>query len=167
VGDSVAVAGIEGKIEAIRLRGTTIRTFDGTTVIIPNTQMIGERLTSLSYGLHTARMQVDVGVSYDADPHEVERVLLEVARADKRVLEDPAPFVRFNAFGASSLDFLMRCYTHEVSDRFNIASQLKVAVFEALKKNGIEIPFPQQDVHFRTGVQVAGPPSPERGPPSA
>jgi small-conductance mechanosensitive channel len=159
VGDTIEVGGVLGKIEAIRLRGTTIRTFEGTIVIVPNTQMIGERLSNLSYSLRTARMQVDVGVSYDEDPRKVEKVLLRVARADPRVVDDPAPVVRFNNFGDSSLDFCLRVWTHDVEDRWALVSDLRRAVFEAFRKEGIEIPFPQRDLHVRSGLPAPGGPA--------
>ncbi len=150
VGDTIEVAGTKGKIEAIRLRGTTIRTFEGTSVILPNTHLIGERLTNLSYGLTTPRMQIDVGVSYDSDPREVEKVLLAVAKAEPRVIADPAPVVRFNNFGASSLDFSLRVWTRDVADRWDMIHEMRVQIFDALKKAGIEIPFPQTDLHIRS-----------------
>jgi len=150
VGDTIEAGATKGKIEAIRLRGTTIRTYEGTSVIIPNTQLIGERLTNLSYGLTTARMQVDVGVSYDADPREVERLLLSVVRTDKRVIADPAPVARFNNFGDSSLDFSVRVWTHDVGERWEMVHDLRMKIFEALGKAGIEIPYPQRDLHLRS-----------------
>ena len=150
VGDTIEVGGTKGKIEAIRLRGTTIRTFEGTSVIVPNTQLIGERLTNLSYGLTTARMQIDVGVSYNTDPREVEKLLVAVARTDPRVIANPAPVVRFNSFGDSSLDFSLRVWTTDVGDRWDMVHQLRIKVFEALGKAGIEIPFPQRDLHIRS-----------------
>ena len=152
VGDTVEVGDVKGKIEAIRLRGTTIRTFEGTIVIVPNTQMIGERLANLSYTLHTARMQVDVGVSYGEDPAHVERILLEVARADGRVIDDPNPVVRFNNFGDSSLDFSLRVWTRDIDDRWALVSDMRRAIIEAFRREGIEIPFPQRDLHIRSGL---------------
>ncbi len=150
VGDTIEAGGTKGKIEAIRLRGTTIRTFDGTSVIIPNTQLIGERLTNLSYGLTTARMQIDVGVSYDADPREVEKLLLAVVKTDARVIADPAPVARFSNFGDSSLDFSVRMWTHDVGERWEMVHDLRLKLFEALGKAGIEIPYPQRDLHIRS-----------------
>ena len=150
VGDTIEVSGNKGKVEAIRLRGTTLRTFDGTMVIVPNTEMIGSSLANLSYTLETARMQIDVGVSYGESPAKVEEVLLRVARADWRVLGDPEPVVRFNNFGASSLDFCLRVWTHEIDARWAMISELRAKVFEAFREEGIEIPFPQTDLHIRS-----------------
>jgi small-conductance mechanosensitive channel len=150
LGDTVEVGSMKGKVEAIRLRTTTIRTFDGTSVIVPNTHLIGERLTNHSHGLTTPRMQIDVGVSYDSDPRDVEKILLEVAHSDPRVIADPAPVVRFQSFGESSLDFTLRVWTHTVDERWDMVHVLRVKIFEALKEAGIEIPFPQRDLHIRS-----------------
>ena len=158
VGDTIEVAGVTGKIEAIRLRGTTLRTFDGTTVIVPNTHMIGDRLSNLTHGLTTARMQIDVGVGYGEDPKRVEEILLRIARADPRVSSDPAPVVRFTNFGDSSLDFTLRVWTQDLGERWAMVSDLRVAVFEAFREAGIEIPFPQRDLHIRSDVRT--PPAP-------
>ncbi len=159
VGDTVEVGGTKGKIEAVRLRGTTIRTFDGTVVIVPNTDMIGSRLANLTHGFETARMQVDVGVAYSEDPKQVEKILLEIAHADERVLKDPSPVVRFANFGGSSLDFSLRIWTQDLDNRWAMVSDMRTAIFEAFKKAEIEIPFPQMDLHVRSGL-----PAPERPP---
>ncbi len=145
VGDLVQVGSVTGRIEAIRLRGTSIRTGEGTTIIIPNQQMIGERLTNMSHDMKRARLQVQVGVAYDADPALVERVLVNAARDDGRILSDPGPFVRFTNFGDSSIDFTLNAYTAHVDDRWAIGSDLRRAVFASLKRADIEIPFPQVD----------------------
>lgn len=152
VGDLIEVGGSSGRVEAIKLRGTTIRTFDNTTITIPNRQLIGERLTNLTYDMNYARMQIDVGVTYSADPRAVQRLLMGVAQADSRVLNWPGPNTRFTNFGDSSIDFSLRCYTSEIVNRWAIASDIRTKIFEALRVEGIEIPFPQRDLHIRSSI---------------
>ena len=152
VGDTIDVSGASGRVEAIKLRGTTLRTSEGTTIIIPNRAMIGERLSNLSHNIPIARVEVSVGVGYDSEPRKVERILMRVARRDGRVLTEPAPHVRFQAFGESSLDFVLRCYTDQPGDRFALGSDLRREVFAAFKHEGIEIPFPQRDLNFPGGM---------------
>ncbi len=167
VGDVIEVGGSSGRVEAIKLRGTLIRTFDNTTIMIPNRQLIGERLSNLTWDMNFARMQLDVGVTYDADPREVERILLGIARREPKILHDPAPFVRFTNFGDSSLDFSLRCYTADTGGRWGLASELRTRIFEELKKADVEIPFPQRDIHIRTSVSAELPtstPPAEAGP---
>lgn len=149
VGDLIEVGGTQGRVEGIGLRGTIIRTFDRTSVTIPNKQMIGERLINMSYGMEVARVMIEVGVSYDTDPEVVQGLLLGVAEADERVLDDPAPFVRFTAFGESSLDFRLFAYTAMLGDRWLIGHEMRIEVFKALQRAGIEIPFPQRDLHIK------------------
>lgn len=156
VGDLVDINGAVGTVEAIRLRGTTLRTIDQTVITIPNRQIIGERLTNLTYGLQHVRVVVEVGVAYDSDPRQVARVLEEVVRNDPRFLTDPGPVVRLMNFGASSLDFLLMAFTRQVGDRFQIQAELRIAVLEAFRRHGIEIPFPQQDVYVRRLPPPAG-----------
>ncbi len=149
IGDSIEVAGTAGTVEAIRLRGTRLRTPDETTVTIPNRQMIGERLTNLTWDMPRARLVVNVGVAYEADQRLVEMTLLDVARRDGRVMKDPPPHARLVRFGASSVDWVLRCWTDRAADRHVIVSDLHRAVFAAFQRANIEIPFPQQEVRLR------------------
>lgn len=169
IGDTVEVGGTSGTVEAIRLRGTKIRTHDQTTVTIPNREMIGERLTNLSYDMPTARLVVNVGVSYDSDLRDVERLLLEVAQNDGRIIKDPPPHVRVLAFGESSVDFVLRCWTDRPGERYAINSDLHRAVFATFRRAGVEIPFPQRDLNLRSmppgWPAGAAPGAPAEGPP--
>ena len=81
-----------------------------------------------------------------------QKILIEVARKDPRVIDDPSPVVRFNNFGDSSLDFSLRVWTREVSERWGMVSEMRTEIFEAFQKAGIEIPFPQTDLHIRSGI---------------
>ncbi len=155
VGDTIEVGGSSGRVEAIKLRGTNIRTFENTTITIPNREMIGARLTNLLRDMDFGRISINVGVSYGSDPAKVERVLVQVARRHPSILSEPAPFVRFNNFGDSSLDFVLRCYTDDVGGRWRIGSELRTEVFDAFGRAKLEIPFPQRDLHIRSDVRSA------------
>jgi small-conductance mechanosensitive channel len=159
VGDIVSVAEASGTVEDIRMRGTTLRTFDNTTVLIPNRQLLGSRIQNLTHAMGHTRIRIDLGVSYDADPERVRTVLLETASAHEKIVDDPAPSVIFQGYGASSLDFSLFCYTRELRSRIGIASEIRYAVFRRFKKEGIEIPFPQQVVHYK-GTPPAAPGDP-------
>jgi small-conductance mechanosensitive channel len=148
VGDTVQVADVVGKVQDIRMRGTVIRTFDNTTVLIPNRQMLGERVTNLSYGLGHARVTVQVGVDGDADPRRVQELLLDVARGHADLLADPAPTVWFTNFAASSIDFTLVGFTAKVADRIEVASDLRQEVFGRLRQEGIGVSLPRMDVHL-------------------
>lgn len=148
VGDLIEVGGVSGRVEAIRLRGTVIRAFNQSSVIIPNQQMIGERLTNLTQHRTLARMEVAVGVAYDSDLQHVETVLLREARGMPGVVDQPAPFVRVSAFGASSVDMTLFWYTDRVGERGGIQYELQKRIFKTFASEGIEMPNPQLDVHL-------------------
>ncbi|MDF1699695.1 MAG: mechanosensitive ion channel [Planctomycetota bacterium] len=149
VGDIVEVGQTMGNVEEIRMRGTVLRTFDNTTILIPNSQMLGERVTNMTHGMAHARIKVGLLVPHDADPALVESILLAAAAGHPDVLDDPAPFVWFTEFSPSSLDFMLVCFTHQLRGRIGIASRMRFDIIERLRGEGIEIPFPQQEVHLR------------------
>jgi small-conductance mechanosensitive channel len=148
VGDFVRVGDAAGTVEAIRIRGTLIRTPDNTTVLVPNRQMLGERVSNLSWGLSHRRLEVRVGVAYGSSPEHVRRVLLGVAQRHPSVVESPAPFVLLDAFGASSLDFILYAQARQPLEVFAVASDLRFEIFRRFEEEGIEIPFPRQDVRL-------------------
>lgn len=145
-GDYVDAGDLEGRIDEIRARATTIVTRDNVTVIVPNSEFVASRVVNWSHGDETARIHVPVGVAYGSDVALVTRVLLEVATKHPRVLEKPAPMVRFVAFGASSLDFELLFWTADVPLKNDTKSDLNYAIDAAFREHRIEIPFPQQDV---------------------
>ncbi len=151
VGDIVTVGDASGTVEDIKMKGTTLRTFDNMTILIPNREMLASRILNMTHSMGHTRVRVDIGVSYDAAPEVVEQILLETALAHEQVVSDPEPAVIFQGYGASSLDFSLFCYTHELRRRVVIASEIRYALFERLQREGIEIPFPQQVIHFKDG----------------
>ncbi len=152
VGDRVEVGGITGDVISISARSTSISTNDNISMIVPNSEFIRSPVTNWSHTDRNVRLHLPVGVSYNADPDEVRKILLEVAAAHKGVLETPKPDVIFLGFGDSSIDFELRFWTSEFINRpFNIKSDLYFDTWYAFKRAGIEIPFPQRDIHIRSG----------------
>ena len=149
-GDWIQVAGGEGVVKRIKVRSTEIETFDRCTIIIPNSQLISDPVSNWFHDNRMGRVRVPVGVSYDADPEQVKEILLKCAREHPRALTSPAPFVLFTGYGDNSLDFELRLYISDAGYRASTASDLRFAIFRELKKAGIEIPFPQRDVHVRS-----------------
>jgi small-conductance mechanosensitive channel len=152
VGDFVAVGDAAGTVEAIRMRGTLIRTPDNTTVLVPNRQMLGERVTNLTYGADHRRLQVSVGVAYESDPDEVRRTLLAIADRHPLVLRDPAPFVQLTSLGESALDFTLFAQSRSPLEVFQVASDLRFEILARFRAAGIEIAFPRRDVHIHGSV---------------
>jgi small-conductance mechanosensitive channel len=149
VGDTIEVGQLLGVVKSIGIRASTIRTFDGSEVIVPNGNLVSNELINWTLSDSQRRMIVKVGVAYGTDPNEVIKILLAVAKKNKELLEDPAPYVLFKEFGDSALGFELRCYT-ESDDWLFILSDLHVKVNDAINAAGIVIPFPQRDLHIKT-----------------
>ena len=151
VGDRVQVDDLRGDIVHIESRATWIRTNDNVVMIVPNSEFIEGRVTNWTANDRNVRINVPLGVAYGSDPQEVRSVLLRVGREHSDVLDDPAPDVIFTGFGDSSLDFELRVWTNrQVTTPKIISSDLYFELFAALKSEGIEIPFPQRDLHLRS-----------------
>lgn len=149
-GDIVEVSGTSGKVREIGMRATTLTTFEGADVVVPNGTLLSEKLINWTLSDMDRRIDVNVGVAYGTDPRRVLELLEEVARTTPGVAAAPAPNIVFMGFGASSLDFSIRAWTKDFGDWVNIRSQMTVRIYEALQQAGIEIPFPQQDLHLRS-----------------
>ena len=149
-GDVIDVSGTSGKVLNIGMRATTLSTFEGADVVVPNGTLLSEKLVNWTLSDTTRRLEVNVGVAYGTDPHRVLALLEEVARSTPGVLGNPSPVPIFVGFGASSLDFAVRAWISDYFDSVVIRSALTVRVHDALKDAGIEIPFPQHDLHLRS-----------------
>lgn len=147
VGDLIEVGGVNGRIIEIGARSTQIHTRDDVAIIIPNSQFISEQVVNQSYSGEIIRLKISVGVSYNSDPKEVEKVLLEVAKTHSKVIQSPAPGVFFKDFADSSLNFDLTIWTRDLWFDEKIKSDIRYKIFEAFQQNNISIPFPQMDVH--------------------
>jgi len=147
VGDWVIINNEEGRIKQINIRSTEVETFNKASVIIPNATLLSTSVTNLTHSNNWARRSVTVGVAYGTDPRKVTDILLECAKANKKVLKNPAPYVLFNNFGASSLEFELRAYTSDIWSGWSIPSELRYEIDRRFREEGIEIPFNQLVVH--------------------
>lgn len=163
VGDRVEVGKITGDVVKISPRATTIVSNDNIAIIVPNSEFVSSSVINWSYTDRDVRFNIPVGVSYSSDPETVKRLLLEVAGEHPGVLKGPEPDVLFQEFGDSSLNFVLRVWTREYTSRPGILrSELNYAISRKFKEHGIEIPFPQRDLHIRSGVlEVKGSAEPE------
>ena len=132
------------------MRATTLSTFEGADVVVPNGMLLNEKLINWTLSDNDRRIDVNIGVAYGTDPRRVLELLMEVTRATPGIATDPEPSVLFVGFGASSLDFSIRAWTNNFADWVKTRSELNVRVNDALATAGIEIPYPQQDVHVRS-----------------
>jgi small-conductance mechanosensitive channel len=159
VGDRIEVDDLAGNIVKISARATTIITNDNIAVIVPNSDLTSKRVINWSHNNRDVRLNFPVGVSYKEDPEKIRKLLIEVASETSGVLSDPAPNVLFNAFGESSLDFILRVWTSELSDTpMVLKSQLYYAIFKKFKEHQVEIPYPQRDLHMKSGFENSNKP---------
>jgi len=149
-GDVVEVSGTSGTVREIGMRATTLTTFDGADVVVPNGTLLSEKLINWTLSDMNRRIDVDVGVAYGSDPRQVMELLTKVAAATPGISPEPEPAVVFLRFGANSLEFGIRAWTNDFSDWVPIRSQLTIGVYDALRAAGIAIPFPQHDLHLRS-----------------
>jgi len=152
VGDWVIIGADQGYVRRINVRATEIETFDRSTVIIPNSNLISGVVKNWMHNNSTGRITVAVGVSYDSDPEQVREILADCAASHPGVMSFPEPQIYFMAFGDSSLNFEIRCYLPNIERSLQVGSELRFAVFRKLREAGIEIPFPQRDLHIRSGL---------------
>src|SRR5213593_254025 len=153
IGDRVEVAGITGQVQQIRARSTVIRTNDNISMIVPNTKFIDSPVTNWTYGDPRVRFRIPIGVAYGSDLETVRNALLEVARENSHVLEDPKPTVFLETFGDSAINLELVVWSKEMSYRpRRFRSDLNFAIAQKLREAGIEIAYPQRDVNFRGGV---------------
>ncbi|GGY50923.1 DUF3772 domain-containing protein [Parvularcula lutaonensis] len=149
VGDWIITSSGEGIVKRISVRSTEIETFDRSSVIVPNSELISSSVTNWTHKDRIGRIIINVGTAYSSDAKRVIEILEQVARESTDILNYPAPFVVFEDFGASSLDFSLRAYIRDVSESLRVRTRLRVAIHERFREEGIEIPFPQRDINMR------------------
>jgi small-conductance mechanosensitive channel len=150
-GDRIEVGEVEGEVISIGARATTVVTNDNISVIVPNSSFISQDVVNWSYTDRKVRFKIGVSVAYGSDPRLVERLLLEVARENRDVLEEPEPGVRFLEFGDNGLQFELRAWSSSLLHRKGkLTSDLNFGIHEKFAAHGLEFPFPQRDIHVRT-----------------
>ncbi|MCF4167221.1 mechanosensitive ion channel [Zavarzinia compransoris] len=149
VGDWIIVGTAEGTVRRINVRATEIETFTRATVVVPNGELLSQSIVNYTLRNKMGRIEIPVGVAYGSDTALVEKTLMEVATGHKSVLSYPKPYVVFQAFGASSLDFILRCYIANVEEILSVRTALMFAIDRGFRERDIEIPFNQTDVNFK------------------
>lgn len=152
MGDRVEVDDISGDVVAIRARSTYIRTNDNVTVIVPNSKFVSENVINLSYQNGTVRFKIPVSVAYDSDIDLVTKLLIEIANKNEDVASEPPPTVRLLRFDDSALYFELRAWSRVRLNRPGMfTSDINYEIVRRFRENGVEMPFPQRDIHVRTG----------------
>lgn len=150
VGDRITVGDYQGDVTKISMRATKIKTLDNVSIIVPNSYFIEQDVINWSHGDRKIRIHIPVGVAYGSDVTKVKNCLLKVANGHSRVMKEPSPEVWFKEFGNSSLNFELIVWIPEPKEIFKTKSELNFCIDEIFRKEGIEIPFPQRDLHLRS-----------------
>jgi potassium efflux system protein len=148
VGDVVTVGDADGVVTRIHIRATTIRTWDRFELLVPNKELVTSRLLNWSLSDQITRIAVHVGVAYGSEVQKAMQLMSAAAVENRRVLDDPRPFVVFDGFGDNALSLTLRCYVGKVDDRLDAISELHQVINQKFNDAGIVIAFPQRDVHF-------------------
>lgn len=148
VGDIVEVGDLLGTVRSIGIRASTIYTKKGADIIVPNSQLITEKVTNWTLSNQLRRIDLPVGINYGAAPVDVIKVLEKVAMSNPNILQNPAPQGLLVGYGDSSINFELRVWTDQFDDWPRIRSQLAIAVYDAVYAAGLAFPFPQREVRL-------------------
>lgn len=155
VGDRISLSSGEiGDVYEIGLRSTKVRTFDNTLLIVPNAEIIKEKVVNLSYPNPLLRVKVLVGVAYGSDLELVKKILEDVCKENPKVMDNPPPVSYFLEFGESSLDLRVTCFVNDWNEEWNTAEEIRLEIYKRFIENAIEIPFPQRTLWWGSGQDI-------------
>jgi small-conductance mechanosensitive channel len=150
LGDIIEVGTLLGHVKSIGIRSSKVRTYDGAEVIVPNGQLISNEVVNWTLSDKRRRIEVLAGVAYGSDPHKAQSLFQKILDEHPDVLKNPKPVVLFKDLGESSLDFRLLFWTSNFEEWLRIKSEIVFRIHDGLKTEGIEIPFPQRDLHIRS-----------------
>lgn len=151
-GDTVEVDTLMGRVSNIGIRSSTLSTYDGAEVVVPNSNLISNQLINWTLSDNKKRVELKVGTAYGSDPNKVIELLLAAAMSNEKVITDPAPVPLFVGFGDSSLNFRLLFWV-KFEDGLKTQSEVAIKIYNLLKENEIEIPFPQLDLHIKNDIE--------------
>ena len=150
IGDRVTVGNTEGEVTEINIRSTTIRTLNNISIIVPNSQFVSSNVINWSHGDPKIRLDIEVGVSYNSDLDKVLSVMKQAELDHPDKLKSPQPDVLLTGFGDSAWNMLLRVWIRNPKGHHIIRSEINCEIVRKFRENGIEIPFPQQDLYVKT-----------------
>ena len=154
VGDWIVAGNTAGFVKKISVRATEVETFQHQTVILPNSELINAAVGNWTHRNKIGRVEIPIGVSYASDPHQVRDILLDIGRQHPLVLKNPEPFVLFQAFADSSMNFELRVHLGDITQSPIVQNDVRFAIVQRFREEGIEIPFPQRDLHVRAAASA-------------
>lgn len=150
IGDIVELEGLVGKITEINIRTSEVVTRDGIIIIVPNSKLVSDKVINWTHNRQSTRFKVSVGVAYGTDLKKATTIIEKATADHTEVAKKPQPFARFIDFGNSSLDLEVHFWSKNMWQIENIKSDIRFEIYDQFNKQGIEIPFPQQDIHIKT-----------------
>jgi len=155
-GDVIEVEGTFGWINSLRARYVSIVTRDGIEYLVPNEHFVTDRVINWSFSSRKVRMEIEFGVDYESDPHEVREIAIKAVSGLDRILETPEPVCHVTGFGDSSIDFIVRFWIEDPKDGLaNIKGQVFLAIWDAFQMAGIKIPYPHREIMVRGADEAA------------
>lgn len=148
-GDTIEIGPDMGVVTAVNIRSTVVQAYDGREIIVPNSQVLTSSVITHTKSSRYARIRIDVGVSYNANPRQVLEILRQIPRRHENVLDDPEPNAFLVGFGDSSVNFSLFAWVADLSVKFVTTHELYFMVWDEFAQHSIEIPYPQQDLHIR------------------
>lgn len=156
-GDWVVAGAVSGTVKKISVRATEIETFQRQTVILPNSDLINAAVGNWTHRNKLGRVEIPIHVAYGSDAKRVHEILLEIARGHPLVLRNPEPFVWFSAFAESSLNFEVRLFLADINNGLSVQNDIRFAILDAFRKEGIEIPYPRRELNLKSAVPPSWP----------
>lgn len=150
VGDIVTVDDVTGVVSRVRIRATTITNWDRKEFVVPNKEFITGKVLNWTLSDQVNRIVINIGVAYGSDTERARNLLLKIAQSHPLVMKDPAPLASFEGFGDSSLNLVLRAFLPTFENRLNVIHELHTAIYKEFAAAGLEIPFPQRDLHVRS-----------------
>jgi potassium efflux system protein len=154
LGDVVTIQGVTGTVTRIRMRATTITNWDRQEFVVPNKSLITDTILNWTLSASVSRIVINVGVAYGSDTERARQILLDAASDHDNVMDEPAPMATFEQFADSTLNLVLRCYVPDLDYRLRTISELHTEINRRFSEAGIEIAFPQQDIHIRSGLET-------------
>jgi len=154
VGDRVLVGDTEGDVVEIHIRSTIVKTQNNVSIIVPNSEFISSNVINMSHADPKLRLDIGIGVSYDSDLDSVMQTLMEIATAESEVLDTPTPEVLLLEFGDSAWNMELRVWIENPKRHWQVRSAINCAIVHRFREKGIEIPFPQRDLHVRSPLPL-------------
>jgi small-conductance mechanosensitive channel len=149
IGDDIEVGQNSGQVKEVGIRASKILSYDGAEVVIPNGDLLSQSLINWTLSDKRRRIELIIGVAYDADMTKVKSLIEEVLKRD-RILKTPVPRVLMQTFNESSVDFRVLFWIESMDLMLEMRNEVMNAIFEAFKENGIEIPFPKRDLYIKS-----------------